>query len=329
MSDQIRFSIHPERGISMSDVEESVPAESAPLVIALSGNIASTKTTVMKRLRKTLSETFPGVDVELVTEPVEEDWMVKREGCDLSPLQMSYTLPYGFSFPFQVGVVNWQEKTARRIGRKSRNPEHCAAVDFGESSCSFLDAEGKRSRIRPKIILIERTTDDGALFVSLKCREGNFSRMAVESYNGLLEHGLGITPDLVIYLNTTPEECLARKQRRARDGESTVGREFLSQLHENYEKLKERYEEMALENILELFPEDCSSPEEVKGEKTKLVDRVVSFLREKPRKLLYRTAFTVDELDPPSKDIDTHPYDKDFLSQAVLETKEKSLPINV
>ena len=116
--------------------------------------------------------------------------------------------------------------------------------------------------------------------------------MAVEAFHQMVQNGYGIVPDLVVYLQSSPEECLRRKQRRAREGEDGVDIEFLSRLDKRYQVLREKYRQAVPDSILELSPEDHDSRDGVKAEKRKLSQRVVQFLREKPRTLSYRTGFS-------------------------------------
>ena len=44
------------------------------------------------------------------------------------------------------------------------------------------------------------------------------------------------TPDLIVYIRTSPETCLNRLRMRGREGEQELGLEFLQQLHERHEK---------------------------------------------------------------------------------------------
>ena len=298
-------------------MSEAAEGTSVPVIIAVAGNIASTKTSVLRRLRKELRLEFPDTEVDLLEEPIHE-WNHKENGRTLSDLEASYVLPYGCSFPFQVKVSNWQDRMAREIGRKERDPEESFAVNFGEKDCHLLTQRGEVSQARPRIVLIERTTEDGAMvFVPLKCAEGNFSGMAVEAFHEMVQNGYGIVPDLVVYLQSTPEDCFRRKQRRAREGEGGVNIEFLARLDKRYQVLREKYRREVPDNILELSPEDHDSRDGVKEEKRKLSQRVVQFLREKPRLLSYRTGFS-------SPSWDASPYDlKDASKQEEEEVVER------
>lgn len=294
----------------------------SPVVISVVGNIASSKTSVLDTLLEQLREQLPGVEVTKCVEPIDE-WTAKRAGNCPSALEMSYRLPYGSSFPFQVQVLSWQNEVAEDTGRKARQPGECSMVDFGEHSCCFLTQEGTVSACRPRILLMERSTDDGATFVEVKASQGDFSGVAVDAYNRLLEQGMGIVPDLVVYLKTSPEDCHKRKQRRDREGEKGVSLEYLSELHERYETLHSKYTNAAdtRDNTLVLTPEDQETLADIEKEKTRLATRVVEFLRERPHKLVYRNSFPVD--GPPEGEGTPFPYDADLPAQKKREREEK------
>ena len=48
---------------------------------------------------------------------------------------------------------------------------------------------------------------------------------------------LGWEPDVVVYLRATPDECLERMRKRGRPSEAGVGRDYLAEVHDEYEKL--------------------------------------------------------------------------------------------
>lgn len=47
----------------------------------------------------------------------------------------------------------------------------------------------------------------------------------------------GWKPDIIFYLQCSPEICYERLKNRNRDCESNISLEYLTKIHENYEKL--------------------------------------------------------------------------------------------
>lgn len=55
------------------------------------------------------------------------------------------------------------------------------------------------------------------------------------SFDPFVYHLPGLVPDAFIYLRAQPETCHQRLLRRAREEESTVSLDYLTQLHEKHE----------------------------------------------------------------------------------------------
>ena len=91
-------------------------------------------------------------------------------------------------------------------------------------------------------IIMERSIyTDRNCFTELQVEFGNMTKMEYDTYlawYNLMEIKFRdeIKADFIIYLRTTPEICYERIKKRSRNGESSIGMEYLRALHDKHEK---------------------------------------------------------------------------------------------
>lgn len=79
-----------------------------------------------------------------------------------------------------------------------------------------------------------------------------------------LTNSIGYKPDVFIYLRSTPELCMERIKQRQRECESTITKEYITQLHELYVKcIEDLIKEGKYVFIVDAFKEKDDICEEV------------------------------------------------------------------
>lgn len=74
------------------------------------------------------------------------------------------------------------------------------------------------------------------VFTELGYKNKHMSDLEMDAFDEIYEK-IGWSPDVVIYLRCSPEECMRRMLRRGRRSEQIVSLAYLEQLHEAYESL--------------------------------------------------------------------------------------------
>uniref|UniRef100_A0A1B6CFZ0 Deoxynucleoside kinase domain-containing protein n=1 Tax=Clastoptera arizonana TaxID=38151 RepID=A0A1B6CFZ0_9HEMI len=169
-----------------------------PFRVSIEGNVGSGKSTLMNYFSH-----FPQVDAR--PEPIEE-WR-SVQGHNL--LMLTYENPQQWNFPFQHYVqlsrLNLQTKPSSKpvqiIERSLQNNRFCF-VEMAHSSGLLSD---------PNYIAL------------------------CEWYDWIEKH-IDIELDLIVYLRSTPKVVYERMQKRNRPEEKNVPLEYLTKIHQAYEK---------------------------------------------------------------------------------------------
>eukprot|EP01138_Halocafeteria_seosinensis_P016510 gb/GECG01016841.1/.p1 GENE.gb/GECG01016841.1/~~gb/GECG01016841.1/.p1 ORF type:complete len:463 (+),score=60.27 gb/GECG01016841.1/:1-1389(+) len=95
-------------------------------------------------------------------------------------------------------------------------------------------------QLKDKILLYERSVLSDRYCFAANCRRSSLFqeiewRVYCDWHNFLLKAFDGLRLDGLVYLRTSPQTCLGRLQKRARSEESSVGIEYLTQLHRRHE----------------------------------------------------------------------------------------------
>jgi len=196
-------------------------SEKFPFIVSLEGNIGAGKSTLVERMRQKyegdheLAKKYFGklVDAKIVfmQEPVDVWTSVCDTETGESILEKFYKDPKKYSFAFQVMVYNTHLEAFRKVVRE--NPD-----------CVLL--------------ICERSIDAGRhIFAEMLRDDGMIDNVSFQVYKNLFDSTAGEFPlDAVLYLDVTPEICLERVGKRAREGESSISLDYLAKCDEYYKK---------------------------------------------------------------------------------------------
>jgi deoxyadenosine/deoxycytidine kinase len=165
------------------------------LMILLEGNIGAGKTTVGRTAAQSGSIGF-----------IEEPTKMWREGFASNLLDLFYRDPHRWAFTFQICAFITRAKTWREI---------LALTDHS------------------RVILERSIFCDRNVFAENCYRTGLMTPVEYELYSGMWQFLVAnycVQPDLILYLRTPAEECLARIRERDRSEEVGIGLEYLQQL---------------------------------------------------------------------------------------------------
>ena len=170
--------------------------------VYIEGNIACGKST----LTRMLSTRFKNCN--FIQEPVDE-WMSIKDDNDVNLLDHFYKDTKKWAFPFQMTTF------ITRVQKISNLPEN---------ETSFIE----RSVFTDRYCFAENLYETGYL--------NEIEWKLYTDWFAWLGNTFQFTPDLYIYLKTTPETCFTRLKKRSRNEETGVSLEYLTQLHQRHEK---------------------------------------------------------------------------------------------
>ena len=165
------------------------------LMILLEGNIGAGKTTVGRTVAQSNTIGF-----------IEEPTKLWREGFASNLLDLFYRDPHRWAFTFQICAFITRAKTWGEV---------LALTDHS------------------RVILERSIFCDRNVFAENCYRTGLMAPAEYELYTGLWQFLVAnycVQPDLILYLRTPAEECLARIRERDRSEEVGIGLEYLLQL---------------------------------------------------------------------------------------------------
>jgi len=174
-------------------------------VACLVGNIGSGKSTVLNYIAAHAEALAPHCDVDVTVEPVKEwHFFLKR----------FYENPEQNLWLLQLEVLcHYLQLTKRLLMLK----EKC--------------------RRRPLLVLVERSPLD-PLFVFLKVTKRGLDpqqRLGLENiFESFCSTWIGEFEPRFVRLDSSPEECFERLEKRARTSESLVSKQYLRELHTAY-----------------------------------------------------------------------------------------------
>lgn len=167
-------------------------------IISIEGNIGSGKTTIINLLQNNFE------DVLLVEEP----------------------------------VVEWQNINGHNIlEKKFSNPERWCYSFEAYVLISKMNALVKAADSDKQIILIERCMLADKVFFDLAVKLGQCNSMEQDMFNNLYQFLMeNVYPRLcgIIYLDTGVEECIRRIVKRNRSEESSLDKDFLQKLGNDF-----------------------------------------------------------------------------------------------
>lgn len=210
------------------------------MLITIEGNIGSGKSTLVKKLREKFSNEWNFLD-----EPVDE-WLELKDEHGKSLIELFYSDKKRYSYTFQ----NYAYITRIR---------------------KLMETSSYNTNITERCVLTDKH-----VFAKMLVDDGYMNQMEQKMYNdwfGLFKQHTNV--DLVVYIQTTPEECKRRIEHRNRKGE-TIELEYLERLNEYHDKwiLQEDFEKVLILDGNTNFHED---PEAFIEEIEKFIKRNITF----------------------------------------------------
>jgi deoxyadenosine/deoxycytidine kinase len=172
------------------------------MIITVEGNIGSGKSTLLKNL-----ENFKNENIVFVPEPVSE-WLNIKSG-DKNALELFYENQKENSFWFQV--LAYITRLRNLLNIIENNPY--------------------------KIIICERSIyTDKYVFAKMLHEAGNISDIEWQTYSYWFDTFKNKTKlDLILYVNTLPDECYNRIIKRSRPEEvDKISKEYLITCHQKH-----------------------------------------------------------------------------------------------
>ena len=175
------------------------------IIISLEGNIGSGKSTCINYLKNKLLNNDENINIHFVQEPVDEWNEIKDSGGE-SILEKFYADQEGYAFSFQIMAY------ITRLRKMLQIIEHC-------NNNSIVVCE--RSLETDKYVFAKM------LYDNKKIRDIDW---CIYNYwfNTFLEK---IKTNLIIYIQTSPENCHKRIIKRNRKGEENIPLEYLQSCH--------------------------------------------------------------------------------------------------
>lgn len=185
-------------------------------IISIEGNIGSGKSTMLRHLKINL---LPSIEnkykIIFVDEPVSS-WENIKDVEGKNMIEKFYDNPQKYAFAFQIMAF-----TTRLIYLKN-------AID---------DAVKNNYDNKKIIIITERSLHtDCYVFAELLKKQGNIEDVYFQIYMQMFnEFSSNYPVNTIIYVDTTPEICYERIQKRSRQGEEIISSDYLSQCHEEHQ----------------------------------------------------------------------------------------------
>jgi deoxyadenosine/deoxycytidine kinase len=190
-------------------------------IISIDGNIGSGKSTLMGELKRYFSN---NINIVFLKEPVDE-WENITDENGTTILEKFYENPSKYGFSFQIMAYISRLDVIRKEIKKNPN-----AIFISE-----------RSLFTDKLVFAKMLFDSGNIeLVNYKIYQKWFDTFADD-----------FPVSKVIYVNTEPEICHERIEKRSRTGESNIPLEYLQNCHKYHI------------NMLDLNSESCICKEQL------------------------------------------------------------------
>lgn len=176
-----------------------------PYIVSIEGNIGSGKSTFLRSLQQHARDTITDYEIECIQEPVDE-WNQIKDSSGESILEKFYANQKEYAFSFQIMAYITR---LRKLIHAVKHRPNCVYV------C-------ERSLETDKYVFAKM------LYDSKKIREIDWI-IYNHWFNTFVDT---FKTNLIIYINTTPNNCHARIQSRNRKGEETIPLDYLQTCHE-------------------------------------------------------------------------------------------------
>jgi deoxyadenosine/deoxycytidine kinase len=176
------------------------------MIISIEGNIGSGKSTIIEYLRLMNEHSLQNKNIIFVDEPVNEWKNIKSN--NKNALELFYEDQDKNAFWFQV--LAYITRLRNLLKTIEENPD--------------------------KIIITERSIyTDKFVFAQMLYESGKISDIEFKTYKYWFDTFEDKTKiDIILYVNTEPEECLNRIKVRNRTEESSVKLEYLQKCHQKH-----------------------------------------------------------------------------------------------
>ena len=187
-------------------------------IVSLDGNIGSGKSTLLQHLKK---EFRHRPNIIFLAEPVDE-WNTICDADGTSILSKFYQDQDKYAFSFQImAYISRLALMQQKI--KEIQDNHCLIPEGTRQSCYYIFTE--------RSLLTDREIFAKMLYDQKKIEDVNY-----QIYLKWFDH-FAYLPDMYIYINTLPETCVDRVEKRAREGEGGISLEYLQQCHDYHENM--------------------------------------------------------------------------------------------
>ena len=186
------------------------------MLLSLEGNIGSGKSTLLQRLKTAHPEWI------FLDEPVES-WKTVRDTNNRDIIECFYSDQEKYAFSFQI--LAYITRLKKLLDAKKKYD---------------TDAEGS-----DYVMVTERSIDtDHFVFAKMLYDDGKISKLDWQIYQEYIQTFTDQSQvDAIVYVETAPETCLERIEKRNRDGESSITSEYLEGCH--------RYHQQWLQPLIE------------------------------------------------------------------------------
>lgn len=204
-----------------------------PVLISVEGNIGAGKTTIIEQMQKRLASD----KVVFLREPVDL-WETIKDSDGEGILVKFYKDPAKYAFAFQVMAYATRLSLIRDM---VRNHPEC------------------------EMIVCERSLDaDKNIFAKMLHNDGMIDEVCFQIYNKFYsEYAEDFKLQGIIYIDADPDVCSERIKKRARDGESSIGLDYLEKCRDFHAKWLEEGLDLGGSSVLHIKTnEDASYNEE-------------------------------------------------------------------
>ena len=194
-------------------------------IVSIEGNIGSGKSTLLENLRKHYSN---DTHIIFLREPVD-DWEKIKDVDGNTMLKKFYSNQEKYSFAFQMMAYISRLKILRDT--------------IKDISCQNSNEK--------YVIITERSLyTDKYVFAKMLFDQGNIEDVCYQIYLNWFDEFIKDFPiKYSIYVNTEPEKCYERINKRARDGEEVIPLQYLQECHNYHEAFLNTTNKIYLNNL--------------------------------------------------------------------------------
>lgn len=174
-------------------------------IISIEGNVGAGKSTLLERIQRRCIQDN-NKHIHIIPESLDI-WNKIKEG-EKSILQLFYDDKKKYAMPFQV--LAFLTMTYNLMGEIQR---------LGKKDTVIIE----RSPISNIAVFAQMLYDDKII---------GEVEWSVLKY---MANGLMMPVDKIVYLRSTPDDCLERVQTRAREGEDSISLSYLERVHKQHE----------------------------------------------------------------------------------------------